>query len=58
MRVTDERSNSAKRGDSMMRHMIVGTPPIDVTFSSWMIRIASSGSKRPGGISTSLAPAA
>ena len=36
--------------------MTVGTPPIDVTCSRSMISIATSGSKRPGGISTTLAP--
>ena len=38
--------------------MTVGTPPIDVTFSRSMICIATSGSNRPTGISTTLAPVA
>jgi len=41
-----------------MRHMIVGTPPMDVMRSSWMSCMASSGSNRPGGIITTFAPAA
>ena len=36
--------------------MIVGTPPNDVIFSSWIICIAMSASNLPTGINTSLAP--
>ena len=38
--------------------MIVGTPPIAVTCSRSMSCIATSGSNRPSGISTSLPPVA
>ena len=36
--------------------MIVGTPPMLVMRSFSISAIVASGSKRPGGISTSLAP--
>ena len=36
-RCTDDRSYFSRFGDSRMRHMIVGTPPIDVTCSRSMI---------------------
>ena len=38
--------------------MIVGTPPIAVTFSRSITCIATSGSNRPTGINTSLPPVA
>jgi len=41
-----------------MRHITVGTPPIAVTFSRSISSIAVSGSNRPGGINTTLAPVA
>ena len=58
MRVTELRSYFPKDSASTMRHITVGTPPIELTFSRSIVSIAWSGSNRPGGMSTSFEPPA